>query len=271
MGVNDDRELLRRIGRAPLLTADDERRLMRRAEAGDDAARERMIEANLRLVLYLARRLPADGPSISLMDLVQEGATGLVRAVDRFEWRRGVRFSTYAAWWIRSAMLQALQESGGTVRLSGPAARRASELRRARAAFGGDPAHSALAEHLGWSEDEVRDLDRALARAASLDMTAGEDGGWTLGDTRVEPGEPAEDRLATAELRAPLERALLELPATARRVVELRFGLGETDPLTRREIAKLLGTSPQKVRYAEELALRRLRAQPLLRALGDAA
>jgi RNA polymerase sigma factor (sigma-70 family) len=208
--ADDARAYLRRIARIPLLSARDEQRLARR---GDADARRQLIEANLRLVVHLARPLVGDRHPLSLMDLVQEGTIGLVRAVERFDPRRGVRFATYAAWWIRSAMLEALRRHGGAA----------------------------------WLEAELSDA---------------------VADDRA-PAPP--DEAARAALRAPLHAALNELPPAQRRVVELRFGLTGEGPLTAREVARRLRTSAEKVRHAEDLALRRLRAHPSVGALGDAA
>ena len=168
-----------------------------------------------------------------------------------------MRFATYAAWWIRSAMLLAVREQGGAVRLNGPAARRAAELRRARAELGADATRRTLAERLGWTEREVADLDRACAR------------GEPLSDVLADDDAPSpQDGAAREALRAPLHDALGDLPPAQRRVVELRFGLTETGPLTTREVARRLRTSAEKVRHVEDLALRRLRAHPSIGAPG---
>ena len=252
---------LDRIAHVPLLTARDERRLAARIARGDRAARERMIEANLRLVVYLARRVRREGHPLTLMDLVQEGTIGLVRAVERFDHRRGVRFSTYAAWWIRQAMLQAVQEHGAAVRLSGPAVRRARDLRRARqeltALRGRGPTTAELAGHLGCGVEDVEALERAAGAYVPLDE------GHAVPDTAA----PLHDGAALEERRRSLAVALERLRPRERRVLALRFGLDGARPLTAREAAAQLGTSAGRVRHAEDLALRRLRAQPGIGAL----
>ena len=251
-------DFLRRIGRVPLLTAEQERRLGRRVQRGDLAARERMVEANLRLVVHLARGLRRAGGPLALADLIQEGTIGLVRAVERFDPARGFRFSTYASWWIRQAMLHARAEHRDGLRLSGPAVRRGRELRAAREELGPAATRADLAARLGWSEDEVAALERASAGVVSLDVAG-------------ETAAPACDPAVEGERREDVFRLLAALDARSREVIELRFGLAGTPPLTAREVAVRLGTSASRVRHAEERALRRLRALPGAAELSDAA
>ena len=202
--VDDLDDFLRRIGRVPLLTAEQERRLGRRVQRGDLAARERMVEANLRLVVHLARGLRREGSPLALADLVQEGTIGLVRAVERFDPARGFRFSTYASWWIRQAMLHALAEHRDGLRLSGPAVRRGRELRAAREELGPAATRTDLAARLGWSEDEVAALERASAGVVSLDAAG-------------ELAEAAPDTVAAGERREDVSRLLAALDARSRR------------------------------------------------------
>ena len=267
--------LLDGASRHALLTARDEQRLMARVERGDRAARDRMVEANLRLVVHFARRIRHDG-ALTTSDLVQEGAVGLVRAVDRFDRRRGVRFSTYAAWWIRQAMLQAVCEHAAAVRLGEGAVRRIRELRRARAELAGPdgsaPSIGVLAEHLGMAEEEIVALDRARAGCTSLDAPAGDEDGAPLRDLLPDAGaDDALVQLEDGERRVELAGALERLDPLGRRVLELRFGLAGEPPRSTREVAAELGRSPAHVRRAEDLALRRLRAAPEADALRQAA
>jgi RNA polymerase primary sigma factor len=260
------------IARTPLLTAAEELALARRVERGDLAAKDRLVQANLRLVVHVAKRFVRDDHGMTLPDLVQEGTLGLVRAAEKFDWRRGHRFSTYATIWIRQSIGRAISEKGRSIRLPVHVGQRLAALereeRRLAAELGRAPALAEIAGALGCAPEEV-EHDRELRRAVvSLDEPVGGDGDATLGELIADEDEAAPH--ARAELLldgAALRRALAALPSRERAVLELRYGLGAAGALTAAEAAHRLRLRPQQVRQLEELALRRLRAAPETAAL----
>src|SRR5918994_832481 len=195
---------LRRIARTPLLTAWQEKELARRIERGDLAAKDHMIESNLRLVVQVAKRYQREDSSLTMQDLIQEGTIGLVRAVEKFDYRRGFRFSTYATLWIRQAIGRALADKGRIVRLPIPVADRVRKLeiaeRTLMTRLGATPGSDDLALELGWELEEVERLRGAGRRPASLDAPVADDGETELGDLLPsEQPSPEEEALAGAE------------------------------------------------------------------------
>jgi RNA polymerase primary sigma factor len=266
---------LRRIARTPLLTAVQEQALARRIERGDLAAKDQMIEANLRLVVHIAKRFQRDDSGLTMQDLIQEGTIGLVRAVEKFDYRRGFRFSTYATLWIRQSVGRALADKGRIVRLPIPVADKVRKLEiaegRLTGALGGSPSDAELAAALEWEVEEVERLRGAGRRPASLDAPVGEDAETDLGDLLAAPApSPEEEALAGAE-RDGLNVVLGHLPHAERRVLELRYGLCGEAPHTAGEAARALGVKPHQVRQVEDRALRTLGALPSARELLDAA
>jgi RNA polymerase primary sigma factor len=266
---------LRRIARTPLLTAAQEKELARRVERGDLAAKDHMIEANLRLVVHVAKRYQREDSSLTMQDLIQEGTIGLVRAVEKFDYRRGFRFSTYATLWIRQAIGRALADKGRIVRLPIPVADRVRKLeiaeRTLTTRLGGTPRDEELAIELDWELEEVERLRGAGRRPASLDAPVADDGETELGDLLPsEQPSPEEEALAGAE-RDGVTAALLHLGPIERRVLELRYGLGHETPHTPTETARALGVKPHQVRQVEDRALRALGASPVARELLEAA
>ena len=266
---------LRRIARTPLLTPDQERSLARRIERGDLAAKDHMIEANLRLVVHVAKRYQREDSSLTMQDLIQEGTIGLVRAVEKFDYRRGFRFSTYATLWIRQAIGRALADKGRLVRLPIPVADRVRKLeiaeRTLATRLGGTPRDDELAAELGWELEEVERLRGAGRRPASLDAHVTEDGDADLGDLLPSTAPSPEDEALAAAERTGLLAALDHLRPNERRVLQLRYGLGNDEPLTAAETARALGVKPHQVRQVEDRALRALGALPATRDLVDAA
>jgi RNA polymerase primary sigma factor len=248
---------MNRIGRYPLLTAAEEVSLAKRVERGDAAAKERMINSNLRLVISIAKRY--QGHDLTLLELVQEGAIGLNRAVEKFDWRKGFKFSTYATWWIRQACQRAIAGQSKTIRVPSHVHERRVKLARVRrellATLDREPTRDELAEA---AELELKHVDEALDAAealVSLNQSVGSDDGAELGDlfddpSAPDPGEEAMDSLRRLEVR----RALATLPEQERRVLELRFGI-EGSPQALETIGKELGVSREHVRRLEREGL----------------
>jgi RNA polymerase primary sigma factor len=266
---------LRRIARTPLLTPAQEQALARRVERGDLAAKDHMIEANLRLVVHIAKRYQREDSSLTMQDLIQEGTIGLVRAVEKFDYRRGFRFSTYATLWIRQAIGRALADKGRIVRLPIPVADRVRKLevaeRTLMTRLGATPRDDELAAELGWELDEVERLRGAGRRPASLDAQISDDGDVELGDLLASTAPSPEDEAMAEAERTGLLAAVDQLGATERRVLELRYGLGTETAHTAAETARVLGVKPHQVRQVEDRALRTLGALPGARGLLEAA
>jgi RNA polymerase primary sigma factor len=248
---------MNRAARYPLLTAADEVALAKRVERGDREAKERMINSNLRLVISIAKRY--QGHDLPLLDLVQEGVIGLNRAVEKFDWRRGFKFSTYATWWIRQACQRAIAGQGSTIRVPAHVDERRRKLARVRgelsARLDREPTREELAEAADLSPQHVEEaLDAAEARV-SLNQPVGSEDDAQLGDlfsdpNALDPEEQAGDSLRRQAVR----RALARLPEQERRVLELRFGVdGDSQPLE--AIGRELGISRERVRQIESEAL----------------
>ena len=251
---------LREVSRYPLLTAAEEKELARRVEAGDAAAKERMVNSNLRLVVSIARRYRSN--ELTLLDLIQEGTLGLIRAVEKFDWRKGFRFSTYATLWIQQAIQRALANQSRTIRLPVHVVEHQQRVSRAErqllARTFQEPTVAEIAQEARLPEERVamvRDLPRAVT---SLDRPVGEDDDGTFAELVA---APAEDPLAELEVSLrndALEHALDELPERDAEVLRMRFGLGDNEPRTLTDIAKTMGVSRERVRQIEAAALRRL-------------
>ena len=251
---------MNRAGRYPLLTAAEEVALAKRIERGDAAAKERMINSNLRLVISIAKRY--QGHDVPLLDLVQDGVIGLNRAVEKFDWRRGFKFSTYATWWIRQACQRAIAGQSRTIRVPSHVEERRVKLARARrqleTRLGREPTREELAEATSLSKEHVNEaLDVAEARV-SLNQTVGAEDEGELGDLFSDPSadDPAEEAFQSLE-RLGIRRSVASLPESERRVIELRFGL-DGDPQPLESIGKELGISRERVRQLEADALAQL-------------
>jgi RNA polymerase primary sigma factor len=266
---------LRRIARTPLLTPAQEQALARRVERGDMAAKDHMIEANLRLVVHIAKRYQREDSGLTLTDLIQEGTIGLVRAVEKFDYRRGHRFSTYATLWIRQAVGRAVTDKGRMVRLPITVADQVRRLEIAERVLttrlGGVPTTAELAADLGIEVDDVERLRGMGRRPASLDAPVADDGETELGDLVAAAAPSPEDEAMAGADRAGVAAALDTLGRIERRVLELRFGLGGEAPHTPSETARALGVKPHQVRQVEDRALRTLGALPAARGLLEAA
>jgi RNA polymerase primary sigma factor len=260
---------LRDVSRRSLLTAGEEVALAKRIERGDQQAKERMIESNIRLVVANAKRYR--GLGLPFPDLVQEGILGLIRAVEKFDHRRGYKFSTYATWWIRQAMQRGVQQHSRTIRIpvhiGQELSRVRSEERKLAATLGRDPTNEELSEAVGIEPERLEELRSAERVSVSLETPVGEDGGTELGELVPGEGPSPLDEVALRLQERSVTRALGRLDAGERRVVELRFGLGGRDPMPLREVGRATGMSSEGVRKLERRALRKLAEEHDLRAL----
>jgi RNA polymerase primary sigma factor len=261
---------LERMGAFRLLRPEEERALARRIERGDLSAKERMICANLRLVVSVARQYA--GPGVPFLDLVQEGMLGLIRAVEKFDWRKGFRFSTYASWWIRQSVERARDGKGDAIRLPVGIVRRQRAVGRARERLAAEldrpPTEEELAAAAQLSVAEVRALDDIARTVASLDRRVGDsEDDAAFGDLLADDA-PAPDELAElASVRERVLVALTALPDRDREVLLLRFGLAGGEPVPLREVARRLGVTAERVRQIERSALSRLSRSPEIAAL----
>lgn len=236
------------LGRHPLLTSDEQIALAKRIEEGDEEARQQMIAANLRLVVHWARRY--QGRGIDLSDLIQEGTFGLMRAVEKFDWRRGFKFSTYATWWIRQSLQRAVQSKGRAIRL---------------------PEDAVAAEQAQERDGEPSNEPHLPRVVASLDQSLGADASATLGDLFSSEGTPVDQEVAESVDLERLGLAINRLSEMERDVVRLRFGLLGQPPASLETTAKQLGIGVRRVRSIEASALRFLADQPEVGALHSAA
>jgi RNA polymerase primary sigma factor len=264
---------LNELGRHPLLTAEEEVELKQRIERGDLAAKEQMINSNLRLVVANARRYQNQG--LPLLDLIQEGTLGLIRAVEKFDWRRGFKFSTYATFWIRQAMQRAIESRARTIKLPTTLAQQERRIGRAErelaARLGREPTIVEVAAEAGLELEQVSFVRDAPRTVTSLDKAVGEGEDSTLGELlpsdEPDPGEEATVALGTEALR----RAIRSLPEPEREVVRLRYGINGDEPHPLTQVGRRLELSPEEVREIEQRALSRLAENRELDGLRDAA
>jgi RNA polymerase primary sigma factor len=265
--------LLREAGRYPLLRPVEEIELAKRIEKGDLAAKDRMINSNLRLVVSIARRYQGQG--LALGDLIQEGMLGLIRAVEKFDWRKGFRFSTYATLWIRQAIQRGLENTSRTIRLPVHVAQRARKVGRVErelaTKLGHEPSNEEIALAAELPLEEVIEIRKAERAIASLDKPVGEDGDTSLGDLLAIQSPSVDEEVQVAFQSEALQTAIAELPEPERDVIEMRFGAGDTEPQTLSQAGKRLGVSTERARQIEERALKRLSQRPELLALREAA
>ena len=251
---------LREAGRHPLLTAAQEVELAKKIEKNDMQAKQRMIQSNLRLVVSIAKNYRNQG--LPFLDLIQEGTLGLIRAVEKFDWRRGYKFSTYATWWIRQAVARALADKARTIRMPVHIVERMQKMNRAErslwAVLGREPTLEEIAEEANLPLQQAKEVKAAARASTSLDAPVGETDDAVLGD--FVPGDgPLPDEQVEDSLRSQtLADALRALPDRHRAVVILRYGLDDAEPKTLEEIGRRLGLTRERVRQIEVEALKRL-------------
>jgi len=251
---------LREAGRHPLLTAAQEVELAKKIEKSDMDAKTRMIQSNLRLVVSIAKNYRNQG--LPFLDLIQEGTLGLIRAVEKFDWRRGYKFSTYATWWIRQAVARALADKARTIRMPVHIVERMQKMNRAErslwAVLGREPTLEEIAEEANLPLQQAKEVKAAARASTSLDAPVGEADDAVLGDFVAGEGPLPDEQVEDSLRSQTLADALRSLPDRHRSVVILRYGLDDADPKTLEEIGRRLGLTRERVRQIEVEALKRL-------------
>jgi RNA polymerase primary sigma factor len=265
---------LRELRRFPLLTAEEEVELAKRIERGDRDAREQMVTSNLRLVVSIAKRYRSE--ELALLDRIQEGVLGLMRGAEKFDWRRGFKFSTYATWWVREAIERAIQNKERTIRVPVHVIERERKIakaeRRLADELGRDPTDEEVSADTSLSVRMITEARSAARTVTSLDKPVGEEDDTSLGELLPADGGDPHDELDLSLGREALKRAVADLPDAERDVITMRYGVGseqdEPRPLT--EVAREMGLSRNRARAMEARALARLAQQREVEALGSA-
>src|SRR3954471_1030563 len=264
---------LRSIGRVELLTADQEIELAKRIEKGDMAAKRHMVEANLRLVVSIAKGYLGRG--LGFLDLIQEGSLGLIRAVEKFDYRRGYKFSTYATWWIRQAVTRAIADKARTIRIPVHMVEKLNRVvhveRHLVQRLGREPDAEEIAKELEWTAREVKDILRMAPLPVSLEKPIGEEEDSSLGDFVEDETAESPFELASENLRRQNVRKALEaLPEREREVMEMRFGLNGHQARTLEEVGRAFGVTRERIRQIENNTLKKLESLPEAQRLRDA-
>ena len=264
---------LREIGKVPLLTADQEVSLAKRIERGDDRAKQHMIEANLRLVVSIAKGYLGRG--LTFLDLIQEGSLGLIRAVEKFDHRKGFKFSTYATWWIRQAVTRAIADKARTIRIPVHMVEKLNKVvhieRQLVQRLGREPRPEEVAEELEMSVDEVREILRMAQMPISLEKPIGEEEESELGDFVEDESAESPFETASTNLRKEnVRKALDALPQREREVIEMRFGLTGGRPRTLEEVGRAFNVTRERIRQIENHTLKKLESLPEAQRLRDA-
>jgi RNA polymerase primary sigma factor len=254
---------LKDIGRVELLTAAQEVELAKRIERGDHGAKQQMVEANLRLVVSIAKKYRNQG--LPFLDLIQEGTIGLVRAAEKFDYRKGFKFSTYATWWIRQAVARALADKARTIRMPVHVVEKLNKIVRAerklRAEFGREPSSREIAKELELGPDEVEHIRRSAQTPVSLEKPVGDEEESEFGHFLTDESEPLPDEAAEVTLRKETLRGILgSLAPRERAVLELRYGLDGQHPRTLDEVGRTFNVTRERIRQIENQSLKKLRA-----------
>jgi RNA polymerase primary sigma factor len=265
---------LKDIGKVDLLTAAQEVELAKRIERGEHRAKQEMVEANLRLVVSIAKKYRNQG--LPFLDLIQEGTIGLVRAAEKFDHRKGFKFSTYATWWIRQAVARALADKARTIRMPVHIVEKLNKIvrseRKLRAELGREPSSAEIARDVELTPDEVEQIRRSSQAPVSLEKPVGDEEESEFGHFLTDENEPLPEEVAEVEMRkATLERVLNTLSARERRVLELRYGLNGEHPRTLDEVGKTFNVTRERIRQIENQSLKKLRALADSTALRDVA
>jgi len=264
---------LRSIGRVPLLSAEEEVCLAKRVERGEVDAKQHMVEANLRLVVSIAKGYVGRG--LTFLDLIQEGSLGLIRAVEKFDYRRGYKFSTYATWWIRQSMTRAIADKGRTIRIPAHVAERLNKSTHAERILiqrlGREPTSAEIAEEIGCSTAEVREVLRMAQQPISLEKPVGEEDGSELADFVPDDMAASPFEIASEALRREnVGRVLSFLPRREREVIELRYGITGGPQRTLEEVGRALHITRERVRQIENRTLKKLQTLPAAQLLREA-
>jgi RNA polymerase primary sigma factor len=264
---------LREIGKVSLLTAEQEVQLAKRIERGDMIAKRAMIEANLRLVVSIAKGYLGRG--LSFLDLIQEGSLGLIRAVEKFDYRKGYKFSTYATWWIRQAVTRAIADKARTIRIPVHMVEKLNKVvhveRQLVQKLGREPRPEEIARDLACTPAEVREILRMAQMPVSLEKPIGEEDESSLGDFVSDENSASPFDTASVNLRCEdIQRALDSLPERERRVIELRYGLTGEPPRTLEEVGRAFGVTRERIRQIENNTLKKLELLPEAQGLRDA-
>lgn len=266
------RMYLKEIGKVPLLTAEEEIELAKRMEAGDEEAKKRLCEANLRLVVSIAKRYVGRG--MLFLDLIQEGNLGLIKAVDKFDYRKGYKFSTYATWWIRQAITRSIADQARTIRIPVHMVETINNLirvsRQLLQTYGREPTPEEISAEMGISVDKVREIQKIAQEPVSLETPIGEEEDSHLGDFIQDDNVPAPaDAAANTMLKEQLEEVLGTLTEREQKVLRLRFGLDDGRARTLEEVGKEFNVTRERIRQIEAKALRKLRHPSRSRKLKD--
>lgn len=256
------RMYLKEIGKVPLLTAQEEIELAKRMEAGDEAAKQKLCEANLRLVVSIAKKYVGRG--MLFLDLIQEGNLGLIKAVDKFDWKKGYKFSTYATWWIRQAITRSIADQARTIRIPVHMVETINKLIRVSRQLlqekGREPSPEEIAEEMGISEEKVREILKIAQEPVSLETPIGEEEDSHLGDFIPDEDVPAPaEAAAFSMLKEQLVEVLDTLTEREQKVLKLRFGLDDGRARTLEEVGKRFDVTRERIRQIEAKALRKLR------------
>ena len=265
LGTDSVQMYLREIGKITLLTGDEEKELARKIEKGDEDAKNKLALANLRLVVSIAKRYVGRSPNLTLLDLIQEGNIGLFRAVEKFDWKRGFKFSTYATWWIRQAITRALADQARTIRIPVHMVETISKyqqaVRRLTQDLGRDPLAEEIAAEMQIEVEEIRHIQKISQDTISIDAPVGEDdedstlGEFIMDETILSPEQEAARRLLKDQLR----EIITDLTPREQKILKLRFGLDDGITHTLEEVGKEFGVTRERIRQIEAKALERIR------------